>query len=218
MTAWQIAGLWLGVMVYPVAWVWGGRSERLGAGVMLFGYALSSLTFEWEVGGFRLAVMIEDCLLLLVFGWLCFRSNRWWMLVTTAAMGLIVLTHVVKLLDPAFSQYAAVSARIGLRYLVDLALLLGVWERRLAGEPPAGPAAWAKAARATAARRNRRVEARRPEADPVHAAGVVPTPAKRAAPGGAALPLSAGERLRQATAPARGEAGLIRRAARGVRQ
>jgi len=176
-TPWQIVGLWLGLIVYPIVWIRGGRPERLGAGVLLFGYALSSLTFEWKVGGFHLAAMIEDCLLLLVFGWLCMRSDRWWPLVTTASMGLIVLTHVVKLLDPGFSQYAAVSARIGLGYLIDLALLLGVWERRLAGEPPAGPAAWADAARATTARRNRK--ARRTQADPAHAAGDVPDQASK---------------------------------------
>ncbi|HYC98636.1 hypothetical protein [Brevundimonas sp.] len=174
MTPWQIGGLWLSLGAYTVAWLRGGSPERLAAGVLLLNFLLSSLTYQWQVGGFHLAATIEDCVCLLILGWLCFRSDRWWPIVATAALALTVLTHIVKLLDPAFSQYAAASARIGLGYLIDLALLLGVWERQLAGAPPAGQAAWARAEWITATRRNRRDEARRPEAGPVHAAKVVP--------------------------------------------
>ena len=42
-------------------------------------------------------------------------------------------------------------------WLINLTLLLGVWERWLAGEPPAAPAAWAKAARFTRAEGRRGV-------------------------------------------------------------
>ena len=156
MTPWQVGGLLFGFVAYAVAWAWGGRPERLGAGVLLFACLLSSLSYRWEIGGLYLAAMAQDSVRLLIFGWLCFRSDRWWPLVTTAALGLMVLMYVIRLLDPAFSHFAMASGHVGLGYLIDLALLLGVCERWLAGEPPAGPAAWAKAARATAARRDRR--------------------------------------------------------------
>ena len=65
-----------------------GRPERFGAGALLIDFLISSLTYDWQVGGFFLAGLIENCVLLLVFGWLCFRSDRWWLLVVTAAMAL----------------------------------------------------------------------------------------------------------------------------------
>ena len=82
-----------------------------------------------------------------------------WSMVAASAYGMIVLSQGIRLMDPTFSHYAMVSAHIGLGYVVDVALLVGVWERWLAGEPAAGPAAWAKAARLTAARRRKRGEA-----------------------------------------------------------
>ena len=148
MTPWQIAGIAFGLVVYPLAWFWGGRPERLGAGVLLFSCLLSMATFYRG----NLASMLLDGGSLLIFGWLCFRSDRWWPFVAAASGVLTALLYVIMVRDPAFSQYALVSAQIGLEFLIDLALLLGVCERALAGKPPAGPGAWIAANRATAAR------------------------------------------------------------------
>ncbi|MDQ7813907.1 MAG: hypothetical protein RDU12_14470 [Brevundimonas sp.] len=158
MTPWQTCGIAFGFLAYAVAWVWGGRLERFGAGVLLFSCLLAFLTYQWEVGGHYPVAMALDSVRLLVFGWLCFRLDRWWPFVVTAAIGLMVMGYVLRLLDPTFSHLAMASAHIGLGYLIDLALLLGVFERWLAGEPAAGPAAWAKADRATEARRALREE------------------------------------------------------------
>lgn len=152
MTPWEIGGIVFGLAVYVVAWFRGGRPERIGAGVLLVTFLTSYLIMDWEIGGFFWASMVQDCVRLLIFGWLCFRSDRWWPLVVTAAYGLAVLAHSLRLVDPGFSQVALASSYIGLGYVIDLALLLGVLERRLAGEAPAAPAAWAKAARAKATR------------------------------------------------------------------
>ncbi len=154
-THWQVVGQLLGLVAYVTAWVRGGHPERLGAGVLLFVWLLSSFTYRWEVNGFYPAGMAQDCIRLLIFAWLAFRSDRWWPFLTAAALGLLALLYVARLLNPAFSHYAMASGHVGLGYLIDLSLLLGVWERRLSGEPPAARAAWAAAERATAARRNR---------------------------------------------------------------
>lgn len=169
-TSWQIGGLVFGYVVYAVAWTWGGRPERFGAGVLFLTSLLSAQANAWEVGGFFPGFMALDGANLLIFGWLCLRSDRWWPLIIAAALGLIGLASVIRLLDPTFSHSAFVSAKIGLAYVVDLALLLGVGERWLAGERPAGSAAWAKAVRARAALRDQGV-ARRSEGDPGGATG-----------------------------------------------
>ncbi|HYD28288.1 hypothetical protein [Brevundimonas sp.] len=160
LTSWQVGGLVLGLIAYAIAWIWGGRPERLAAGVLLFTCLLSSLTFGWEVGGFYWFAMAQDCVRLLIFGWLCLRFDRWWSFVITAALGQMLFVYAAQLLIPAVTQYAVASAHVGLGYLIDLALLLGVSERWLAGEEPARLAAWKAADRATAWRRRRRDGAR----------------------------------------------------------
>ena len=159
MTPWQSGGLAFGFVVYAIAWLRGGRPERLGAGVLLFGGLLAGPANAWEIGGVYPAWVALDGAILLLFVWLCFRVDRWWPMVAASGYGMIVLSQGIRLMDPTFSHYAMVSAHIGLGYVVDLALLVGVRERWLAGEPAAGPAAWAKAARLTAARRRKRGEA-----------------------------------------------------------
>ena len=159
MTPWQSGGLAFGFVVYAIAWLRGGRPERLGAGVLLFGGLLAGPANAWEIGGVYPAWVALDGAILLLFVWLCFRAERWWPMVAASGYGMIVLSQGIRLMDPTFSHYAMVSAHIGLGYVVDLALLVGVWERWLAGEPAAGPAAWAKAARLTAARRRKGGEA-----------------------------------------------------------
>lgn len=162
MTLWQISGIAFGLAVYPIAWFRGGRQERFGAGVLLLSCLLSMAAFYRE----NWVSMGLEGVTLSIFGWLCFRSNRWWPFLATAASALTALLFVIKFLDAGFSQYALVSAFIGLEFLIDLALLLGIWERWLAGEPAAGSAAWLKAARATAARRRGRASTAPPSPGP----------------------------------------------------
>ena len=149
MTSWQILGIAFGLGCYVVAWTWGGRPERFGAAVLILNSLVSIHTYQWQVGGVHLSAIVESCICLVAFVWLCVRSNRWWPIVMSGVMGLMLLTHIVRVLDPALSQYSAASARVGLWHMADLTLLLGVWERRLAGEPAASRAEWAAAARRT---------------------------------------------------------------------
>ena len=155
LTPWQVAGYAFALAVYAFAWTRGGRPERFAAGVLIVDLLVTRLTFNWTIDGDYLPALMQDCVRLLIFGWLCFRSNRWWPLVVAAAIGQMIFVHVAQLLNPAVTHYAVASAHVGLGYLIDLALLLGVWERWLAGEPRPGPAAWAKADRITTARRDR---------------------------------------------------------------
>lgn len=153
MTAWQITGTWFGLTVYALAWVRGGRPERTGAAVLLLDSLVSSVLFRWDIDQIYPNAMVKEGACLVVIGWLAFRSERWWPIAMTAALCLVILTYVLRLLDPALSHFAAASARVGLAYLIDLILLIGVFERWLAGEPAVAPAAWAEADQATAAGR-----------------------------------------------------------------
>jgi len=154
MTAWQFSVFAFGLIAYAVAWVWGGRPERFAAGVLIVVCMVSMIVFRWQIGGFHLPALLLDMSRLLVFGWLCLRSDRWWLFVVTASIALMVFLQGARLVDPSISQYAVASADVGLGFLLDLALLLGAWESRLAGEPPVAPLAWAKANRLTATRRS----------------------------------------------------------------
>jgi len=117
-----------------VAWLWGGRPERFGATAMLLAWAVfRNAHVMWLVGDVYIDSTVEDTLMLLAFGWLAVRSNRWWPLVATAASALTVLVHILSMATD-ISWDAAVSARVGLGLLTCATLLAGVAERWLAGE------------------------------------------------------------------------------------
>jgi len=159
------AGFWLGMVVYPAAWFLGGHVERFAAAVLI---ALCANFFlPWDLGDLYLPGRIANWVCLLIFLWLSVRSDRWWPLLMAANLALQALADVVGFLDPGISDYGVASAKIGLGYLVDLTLMFGVLERWLAGEAPAGQTAWARAHRATLARRRRKPDARHRAAAPL---------------------------------------------------
>jgi hypothetical protein len=162
MTAWQFSGFAFGLIAYAVGWIWGGRPERFAAGVLIVACMVSTIIFRWQIGGFHLPALLLDVVRLLVFGWFSLRSDRWWPFVATASIGLMVFVQGARLVDPSISQYAVASADVGLGFLLDLALLLGACERRLAGETRVAPSAWNKAALLTAKVRGRQTRSRSP--------------------------------------------------------
>lgn len=153
MTSWQVSGILLGMVAYVVTWHRGGRPERLAVGILVFYGLLSSLVYKWDLDSSGLLATALNGARLLAFGWLCFRFDRWWPYVITAALVLMVFIHIARLLDPSVSQFTLASAAVGLGYLIDLVLLLSICERWLSGEPPARAAAWARASRTMADRR-----------------------------------------------------------------
>ena len=139
----------LGLLAYTVGWLKGGHAERFGVTMLMVSYALSSVTYRWRIGDFYWASAAEDLALMLIMGWLAFRSARWWPFLVTAALALILMVHGLTILAPALSTYAAASAHIGLWIVIDTALLFGVLERWLAGEPAVSDTAVWRRRRAT---------------------------------------------------------------------
>lgn len=117
-----------------VGWLCGGHSERFGAAVLLLSW-LAFGPIMWRIGDVYVDSMMEDTLLLLIFGGLAFRSNRWWPFVAASALALTVVVHVFTIVTD-ISWAAAVSARVGFGLVTYTALLAGVSERWLAGERP----------------------------------------------------------------------------------
>lgn len=144
-TPWMIAGQLLGITAYSIAWLRGGHPERFAAGVLLFGYLISSITFRWKIGGFHVVSLLEEIVLMSVFVWLALRSKRWWPTLTAASLVLVVMANLAPLMNPALSGRAVASAQIGLWFLVDLTVLLSVIERWLTGERAVSPRRWEEA-------------------------------------------------------------------------
>jgi len=136
----------LGLIGFPVGWLKGGHPERFGAAVLLLNYLVSSQVHLWRIGNFYFGSAAGDFVLLLIFGWMALKTDRWWPFVVTAALALAMTIHLLTLTMPDLSRYAATSAQIGLWILINLTVLAGVFERWLAGEPAvSGRIRWRRA-------------------------------------------------------------------------
>ena len=90
------------------AWVWplaltlvcaigvrrGGNEERLAAGTVLLGWALTLVVFKWYSEETQWQVFLIDCGVFAVYLWLAMRSRRYWPLFATAFKLLGLLTHL----------------------------------------------------------------------------------------------------------------------------
>lgn len=101
--------------------------------VLFWDYVFTHLVSRTEIGDE--AAMASTIVATLIILWLAFRSERWWLLVTAAALTLCIMVHAMEWMLPDLSQYAAESAQLGLWMVVFLSVIAGVGERRLAGEP-----------------------------------------------------------------------------------
>lgn len=124
---------------FAVGWWRGGRTERFAVAVLFCDYVFTRLTAG--MAGAHQLVAVAEIVVTLIFVRLAFTSDRWWTLVTTAALALCALVFVLEWANPDLSLYAAISAQSGLWFLVYLSLLAGVAERWLAGEKAAGDTA-----------------------------------------------------------------------------
>lgn len=145
LTSWAIVSQVVSLSVYAFVWQRGGHPERFGAAVLLLNHLAQSITYRWAIDGFYWAIAIHDSVLLLIFGWYCFRSPRWWPFAVTAGFVLVSFVRVLDIMNPDMSQRDMMSAQIGFWFMIDMSLLAGVVERYLAGEPAASRSAWARA-------------------------------------------------------------------------
>ena len=138
MTPFYIAAQLIAWTSFLGAWWKGGRVERLAAAVLVVDYLMSGLISHLPLSHvYEIATGVE-ILTTLIFLWLAFRSDRWWLLAAAAALVLCSLAGIVGIVHPGVTYYAAASAQIGFWIVVYLSLLAGLGERWLAGERAVG--------------------------------------------------------------------------------
>lgn len=115
-------------------WLKGGHPERFGALVLLLDYLASRVGDVWDIRHIAGVGATQDFVVMLAFGWLALRTDRWWPIAATAALALCGLVRIVGMVNPDLSTFARLSAILGFWILLYLVVLGGVAERWLAGE------------------------------------------------------------------------------------
>lgn len=123
----------------------GGHPERFGALVLLIDSAVSKLGDHWNIREAVSVAAAQDFVVMLAFGWLAIRTDRWWPIAATALMALCVLVRLMGMINPDLSRFAMLSAILGFWILLYIVVLGGVAERWLAGEPAvSGKRLWSR--------------------------------------------------------------------------
>jgi len=127
------------VVILPVAWLKGGHAERAVVVVLLLNYLAAPFLQPARVGEVMVGLAAADLVLLAVLGWMTLKYDRWWLLLATAAQGLVVLAYLAVMSRPEVTARENIVAQWVFGLITLYALLGGVLERWLAGEPSAAP-------------------------------------------------------------------------------
>jgi len=108
--------------------VWrGGDDERLGAGGVLAGWALSMVLFRARSVDTQWGVAVVDLFVLGLFLWMALRSRRYWPLFAAGFQLLAVATHLARALEDGIGGWAYLTAEIVWSYLVILTIGWAAW-------------------------------------------------------------------------------------------
>ncbi|CAN5227811.1 hypothetical protein BH10PSE1_BH10PSE1_33790 [soil metagenome] len=135
----QLFILFSAFVIFPFAWIRGGHPERAVVATLVLAYASGPLAQQIQWDRLYVGVALVDVTVWGVFVWLSLKYDRWWLFVAAAAQTLNVLASVVLVLTPALTVRENIAAQWAFTLVSLYALLLGVLERRMAGERPAAP-------------------------------------------------------------------------------
>lgn len=124
----------LGQLAITVGWLKGGHPERFGAAVLLLDYLAGNLAEHWQIRDPYVYSLTQDVVVMVIFGWLALRADRWWPIAVTASLALIILVRIIGMSNPDMSRFAMLSGVLGFWLFLYTVMLASVVERRLAGE------------------------------------------------------------------------------------
>lgn len=140
----QIIIILSALVIFPFVWLRGGRPERGVVAILLACYLLVPVLEGLRWGSLMAGVLAIDLTAWIGMVWLCLRYDRWWLLFVTGAQTLSLMAHPVLMLSPSLTLRESIAAQWAFTLVALYSLLLGVVERRLAGEAPLG---WRRPAR-----------------------------------------------------------------------
>lgn len=129
------------LVIFPLAWLGGGHTERAGVALFLPLYILSYLVQGLRIGDLMWGIAATDLIALIGLVWLSLTRERWWPLVAAGFQILIMFIYVATVLIPDLTPRAGIAASWALNIIVLYTLLGGVLERWLAGEAPVSASA-----------------------------------------------------------------------------
>ena len=135
------------LVILPIAWLKGGHPERAGVAVLLLTYVAAVFLQPLRIDRFFLGYAITDLAMMAALVSMTLRYDRWWLFLASAAQGLSVLSYLTLLSRPELTVRENIAAQWVFGLISLYALLAGVLERWLAGEPPAAPPLSSRAAR-----------------------------------------------------------------------
>ena len=121
------------LVIFPLAWLGGGHTERSGVALYMCLFFVSPLVQQYRIGNLMWATALIDLVFLIGLVWLA--------LVASAFQVMVMLIYLSTALVPGFDTRSGVVAIMVLGMLALFCLLGGVVERILAGEAPVSASA-----------------------------------------------------------------------------
>lgn len=126
------------LVIFPFVWLRGGRPERGVVAILVASYLLVPVLEGFRWGNLLAGVFLIDLTAWIGMIWLCLRYDRWWLLIAAGTQTLSLMAHPILMLSPSLTVRESVAAQWAFTLVCLYSLLLGVIERRLAGESPIG--------------------------------------------------------------------------------
>ena len=115
----------------------GGREERLAGNAVLIAWLLTKLVSRYQGHQTEWGVLLVDCGLLAVFGWLAMTSRRYWPIFAAGFHLLALLTQLARMIDPTVGGWAYLTANIMWANLVLLSIVYAAWTAPRRGQASA---------------------------------------------------------------------------------
>ena len=115
----------------------GGAPERIGA--LLYPLSCSASYYSWTQAGpwreVEVVVLLIDVATFALFCLLALRANRFWPIWVSALLGLGVLGHLARIVDPGLFWWAYALALTIWSYPILALVALGTWRASKAPQP-----------------------------------------------------------------------------------